>query len=66
MGWLNDPLINDFAPVKVLKEDIQELTMLFEWKHSRFNKRPPKILLWEHNLELFNAELAVHKVVIRL
>lgn len=30
MGWLNDPLINDFALVKVLKEDIQEITMLFE------------------------------------
>lgn len=53
--------------MEVLNEDIQELTMLFERELcSRFNKRSPKILLWGHNVELFNAELAVHKVVIRL
>jgi hypothetical protein len=41
--------------------------MFFERElHARFNKRPPKILLWGHKVELFNAELRVHKVVIRL
>ena len=53
--------------MKILNEDIQELTMLFDReRHARFNKRAPKILLWGHNVELFNAELRVHKVVIRL
>jgi hypothetical protein len=67
MGSLKDPLINDFALVKVLNEDTQELMMLFERKlHARFNKRPPEILLWGYNVELFNTELAAHKVVIRL
>jgi hypothetical protein len=66
MGWLNDPLINDFALVKVLNEDIQELTMLFERElHSRCNQRSPKIQLCGRNVELFNGELAVHEAIIR-